>query len=148
MKKLVTSIAMLAGIVAFTGCTKKSDTSKTPTTTTTTATMTANAGGHTFSASGIMVTADVQAGGMNVTGSIAASSEAIILSVDKTPPAVGTYPISGFTIASYGIGGTTKGGVYGTISFTSISPDWEGTFSFTCDDSTKVTDGKFKIKAP
>ncbi len=148
MKKLVTSIAMLSGVIAFTGCTKKSDTSKTPTTTTTTASMTANIGGRAFSTSGIMVTADVQAGAMNVTGSTTSPEEAIILSVDKTPPATGSYPIKDFTIATHHLGTSGAAAVYGTITFTSISPNWEGTFSFTCDDSTKVTDGKFSIKAP
>ncbi|MCW3123499.1 MAG: hypothetical protein JWQ38_2991 [Flavipsychrobacter sp.] len=143
MKKIFTSIAMLVSMIAFTGCEKKSDTTKT-----TTASMTANAGGHSFATSGTMITADVQSGTMNVTGSITATQESIILIVDKTPPATGSYPIKDFTIATYGIGGVPKAGLYGTITFTSISPDWEGTFSFTCTDSTKITDGKFKIKAP
>ena len=145
MKKITTAIALVACMTAIGSCTKKSDSK---TTTTPTATMTANAGGHTFSTSGIMVTADVQAGGMNVTGSIASPAEAIILSVDKTPPATGSYPIQDFTIGTYSIGGVTKAGVHGNITFTSISPNWEGTFYFTCDDSTKITDGKFSIKAP
>jgi hypothetical protein len=36
----------------------------------------------------------------------------------------------------------------GTITFTSVSPYLEGTFSFVCSDSTKISGGTFKIKAP
>lgn len=146
MKKTFMTITLMASLMMIASCTKKSD-SKT-TTTTTTATMTANVGGHTFSTSGTMITADVQAGGMNVTGSIAATKESIILSVDKSPASTGTYLIKDFTIATYQMGLDVKAAKYGTIIFTSISPNWEGTFSFTCEDSTKITDGKFSIKAP
>jgi len=37
--------------------------------------------------------------------------------------------------------------VAGSITLNAISPNYEGTFSFTCADSTHITGGKFTIKA-
>lgn len=36
----------------------------------------------------------------------------------------------------------------GTLVITAATPDIIGTFSFACNDSTKVTSGSFKAKAP
>lgn len=38
--------------------------------------------------------------------------------------------------------------VYGVVTITSTTPDITGTFSFTCGDSTKVTNGTFSAQAP
>ncbi len=44
--------------------------------------------------------------------------------------------------------GRTHLAAYGTIKFTKVTPYLEGTFSYTADDSTKITEGVFKIKTP
>jgi hypothetical protein len=37
-------------------------------------------------------------------------------------------------------------GLYGVLTITATSPNMVGTFSFTCTDSTKVSNGSFNIK--
>ncbi len=65
--------------------------------------------------------------------------------IDHTP-AIGTYTLGGFTSAVWGNGASTVAAAYGTISITSTSPDWVGTFSCTLTDSTRITGGAFRVK--
>ncbi len=59
----------------------------------------------------------------------------------NTAQAMARYYPNGFT-------GSFVLAVTGSITLNAIAPNYEGTFSFTCADSTHITAGKFTIKAP
>lgn len=63
---------------------------------------------------------------------------------------VGTYNITDSTVGAAVDSSATviPIAIYGTVVVTATSPNIVGTFSFTCADSTKVTNGSFNVKAP
>lgn len=65
--------------------------------------------------------------------------------------AVGITPFNtGYAQADFyakGFAGAYTNAVSGSINLTNISPNLEGTFTFTCADSTRVKNGSFSIKA-
>lgn len=138
-------VALLMGM-CYTSCTRSSSSSSSTTTTPTTTTnsMTATIGSSAFAATGTMVTGTMASGHMSITGSNVSPNNAIILMVDHAA-AIGTYTIDGGTYAIWGNGSATVSAAYGTISITSISPEWVGTFSFTLTDSTRITSGAFHV---
>jgi len=71
----------------------------------------------------------------------------IFLTVNKGYAGVGTYTFDGVINFSQidSVSGWGYISAYGTLSITSTNP-LTGTFSFTCQDSTKVTEGSFVAK--
>lgn len=47
-----------------------------------------------------------------------------------------------------GFDSTYTYGVTGSVVLNAVSPSYQGSFSFTCSDSTRITAGTFNIKAP
>ena len=134
-------------MVAFTGCGSSSGTVVYPNSVTATV-----AGVLAFSASGSNVTAGTTNGTLNISAATATNSK-IMFSIPANGDTIGTLAVNYIGLpagASYDSLASTSAllASTGTITFTAVSPYLEGTFSFTCTDSTKITSGAFKIKAP
>jgi hypothetical protein len=91
---------------------------------------------------------------INVAGATTTSSAALYFF--NYTKATGTFPITmssaggttPFATAIYLSNSTPHTPLYGTTTITSVSSTLvQGTFSFTCTDSTKVTNGTFTSKA-
>ena len=153
MKQTITlTAAIVFTLLGLFGCKKSSDS-------TASYIMSASIGGTQFSASnclesqtltGIAITGG---NGTFTTNSNPTVYPFIFLSIDNFS-GVGTYTINPLTTtASGGIyysanfsSTNPKPAVYGTIVITATSPNIVGNFSFTCLDSTKVTNGVFVAK--
>ena len=74
----------------------------------------------------------------------------ITMSIPNYANATGTFRVEDLELGAAYAPSSSAGIVaaHGVITLTSISPNFEGTFSFTCVDSTKVTGGTFSTKAP
>ncbi len=152
MKRLLTvTAALMLGILTFifTGCSSGGGHIVYPNSMTATV-----AGVLSFSASGSLINATSTNGTLNITATTASKAN-----ITMTVPSFSGVA-AGATLAINSIG-TVAGATYdslgtghallasrGAVSFTSVSPYLEGTFSFVCSDSTAVTVGTFKIKAP
>lgn len=64
-----------------------------------------------------------------------------------TTVAVGAGDAQGYYYPM-GIGSSFTYGISGTITISAVSPNYQGTFSFLCADSTVVANGSFLVKAP
>ena len=149
MKNLRSLIALaMCAFLALAGCTKKSSSSGSGSSSSSNS-MTATAGGTAFSASGTSVVASVNGDILAVAG-VTPANASITLNIIQYANGTGTFQCDGThaTILYGPAPGTALGGSHGVITLTSISPNFEGTFSFTCNDSTKVTSGTFLVKAP
>jgi hypothetical protein len=64
----------------------------------------------------------------------------------------GTFQFGGTNVSAYyypdGLLNPYSQAVSGYITLTSVSPDVEGVFSFTCADGTQVKNGSFSVKGP
>lgn len=150
MKKTLSFIIISAiGFAAITGCTKSSSSSSSTTTTTgSTYFMKATINGVPFSTNYAGAsTAGVDIVGVNISG--------ILPSIVIYLPgfAVNTYHVndSSITLANSAVLDSSTYQMpishYGTVIITtSNSSIISGTFSFTCADSTKVTNGSFTAK--
>ena len=150
MKRLLTIAAtLMIGIVTvtFTGCGSSSTIAVYPNT------MTATIKGVlAFSASGSNINVSKTNGTLNISAT-ATSKSKITITIPSYAATLGTFAINDIGLpvgASYdSLGnGTLLLASTGTITFITVSPYLQGTFSFVCSDSTKITSGAFKTKAP
>lgn len=150
MKKSIAFCVVIATIILFGGCSKKSNN-----TSTVTSTMTATISGNNFTSNS---TGAVQGtiGGVNDL-TITGKSNSILITIDVWGynNAPGSFPIntsmtSGTSTASYNPGSTLstqKDAVHGNVTITGISSGAiSGTFSFVASDSTDVSSGNFTVK--
>ena len=150
MKRLLTIAAtLLTGIIifTFTSCGNHTGTVVYPNS------MTATIKGVlAFSASGSYIGATKTNGTLNISATTTSKAK-ITMTIPVFSPAGGTLAINyiglpaGATYDSLGNGSALLAST-GTVTFTAVTPYLEGTFSFVCSDSTKITSGVFKIKAP
>ena len=153
MRKNITLLAIaILGMVAFFSC-KKSDNNN-ANNINVNGSMTATIGTTAFKAP--YCDATVYDTLFTVTGSTSDTGITypyIILSVTDYK-GIGTYTIpggsdrNGNVATVYYTDSTGAQSVYGTVSITAITPNIVGTFSFTCSDSTKVTNGTFSAPSP
>jgi hypothetical protein len=144
---LATTLVLGISIFIFTGCGGSGGTVVYPNSMTATI-----AGVLAFSASGSYIDATKTNGTLNITATTTSGSR-ITMTVPGYAATAGTLAINNIGVpvgATYDSlsGGTALLASSGTVTFVTVSPYLEGTFSFVCSDSTKVTAGTFKIKAP
>jgi hypothetical protein len=144
MKKISTILVfVIAAMVLFTACSKK-DASPTYS-------MTATVASHSFSASGLSVTANNSGGLLGMAG-VTSAYESISISFSTATVKVGTYAIdtASMNMCLYGsaAGALPVTAASGSVTFTAVSPSLVGTFVITLIDGTKITGGKFTIKSP
>ncbi len=117
--------------------------------------MKATTGTTTFSVSGTSQAfcSTSSSGGIDyiyISGEDANGKKIRIVLIDNS--GTGTIQIgTGNAAAYYYPGGSTTSYTYatsGSVTITSLTPDIAGTFSFTCADSTVVTNGSFSVLAP
>jgi len=144
MKKLFSIAAIvMIGALAFTSC-KKSDNSSSN------GSLKATAGSTSVNSNYCIATYSDSI--LSVFGANVSSSNPfpyVSLSLLSWNGTAGTYAIDGFAVGADYIPGltTTVPAVYGTITISTVaSTQISGTFSFTCSDSTKVTNGSFTAK--
>ena len=146
MKKIA-GIGLIAiiNIIAINGCSTSSNNDVAPV-----PDMTAIAGIHTFSVSGAQISATKAAGTLNITASDTVNKRAISFIINHFTAHTGTYTIDNNIVrALYDSSATsTETGAHGSIIFSSVSPTIIGTFSFTCQDSTKIQSGIIIVPAP
>jgi hypothetical protein len=146
MKYLVALSCIAIGtIISFGGCTKGSTARKTSTHFISATT----SRGGSFYASGAQVIIFGATGDNSKMEGVAALSS-LEFGFISYPGANGTYPIDGINIMGYYYASSTDtpiSAIYGTITFTALTPDAIGTFTFTRKDSTHVT-GSFNVAAP
>lgn len=152
MKKLFTFLAIGSVVMLLHSCTAHRSDANSTVTVTPTASMTAIVGTHTFSATGTSVSSSITNDTSLSFGGVSPSYESITLSVVNFKRTPATYVIDSSIKATvmYGssAGALPKLSYNGSITFTSVSPNLEGTFHFVLSDSTNVTSGTFKVKAP
>ena len=149
MKKLLTYGAIAVyGLAVMTGC-KKSDSSSSSAS----YTMSATIGGHAFS--GAKCIAGINGAQLAIVGGLdgtAATFPNITINV-QSYTGLGTYPIQIFSTTYFNTATLDSTltqaapAAYGSVIVTGTSPI-TGTFSFTCTDSTKVTNGSFSCLKP
>jgi len=157
----VTVIAII-GLAIFSGCTKSSDSLNSnwnlnPTPSMVPGFMKASINGAPF--------ADTSSLGANISG-----SQMVITGFDTSSFSIGwpqitllinsykgagTYiipgtgtPVNICSLDSTPSGSVAYSAIYGTVTITATTPYIVGTFSFTCADSAKVTNGSFSVVAP
>ena len=146
MKKLFSIAAIvMIGALAFTSCKKSDNSSSNGTLTATAGTTSINS---SYCAASLLGT-NLGIGSVNLSSGTLAYPY-ITLQIGNFTTA-GTYTMDGVTTgAGYIVGSNAsdiKTAAYGTIVVTSVSSTQvSGTFSFTCTDSTKVTNGSFTAK--
>jgi len=142
MKKILTFAAIAAiSFSAFTGCKKSSSSSSYFVKATVNGTPLSLNYGYGIVNSGI-----VDIFGFNGSGTSVTFPEITLVSTNS---AAGTYTIDGMTVMAAIDSSATSaiGAAYGTLTITtSTASVMTGTFSFTCTDSTKVTNGSFTVK--
>ncbi|MFI5195633.1 MAG: hypothetical protein ACHQD8_00960 [Chitinophagales bacterium] len=150
MKRFLTiAAALMTGIatLTFTGCGTNNTIAVYPNA------MTATIKGVlAFSASGSNISV-TKTNGTLIIFATATSKSKITITIPQFSATPGTMAINNIGLpacATYdSLGhGTALLASTGTITFTTVSPYLEGTFSFVCSDSTKITEGTFKTKAP
>jgi FlaG/FlaF family flagellin (archaellin) len=151
MKRLLTiSAALLTGIftVAITSCGSNHSIAVYPNS------MTATVGGViAFNASGTDINVSKTNGTLNISA-VGTSRSKITLTVPSFSNAIGTVSINniglpaGASFDSVGNGANILLPTRGSITFTNVSAYIQGTYSFVCTDSTTITSGSFKVKAP
>ena len=145
MKKLI-SLAITASALIFlsTGCSPSSSSSVTPASP---YFMKATINGATFN--GQYALTDTSSILRDLNGYLSSTAPLPVINIGITSTAVGTYAIDGFnaTAAIDSSASIMPGAAYGTITISAITTtSVTGTFSFTCTDSTRVTNGSFAAK--
>lgn len=146
MKKSFMVILLTASFSSFFGCKKSSSNSST--TGSSTYYIKATIGSTNFSAAGKDVGATYTTDIFNFVGNT--PTQMIQLGIFDTVVTVGSdVPLDNISgVANYFENGSPHASSYGTIHITSATPNIQGTFSFTCTDSTKVTNGTFSVMHP
>jgi hypothetical protein len=142
MKKTLTIAAMaVLGLAAFTGCSKSSSSPSN--------TMTATINGASYSGT---CTAAINNGNLEIasgTGGTSLIYPSLVIGTSNYT-GTGTYTQSSSNTLVFGIDSSSSLVLVsstGTITITSASStSISGTFSYTCTDSTKVTNGSFTAK--
>ena len=151
MRKLITII--LVSVTIITGCSKNSNS------TAGLYYMKATISATSFSAEGLskVYQTSSSSSGLNLTyifgkSSIGSAIKLILITNSGTALSTGTIPInSGGLAAAYyypkGLDSAYIIGTAGSIVLTALVPNIQGTFNFTCADSTQVTNGSFSVLA-
>lgn len=147
MKKLFfTSLVFAAFTLVVSSCSKSSDSSSSSSS----YSMTATVNGSAWSATNVTATENTIGGNDNlsITGLTSSNSTITLSIIGYSSPT--TYSISpGSNGGMYSVSGTSglTASISGSITITSkTTTAVQGTFSFTCMDSTKVTSGTFTAK--
>jgi hypothetical protein len=148
---LVTVIAVI-GLAAFSGCTKISFNLNPTPNSVVPGFMKASINGAPFADTSSLVF-NISGTQMLIAGTDTATNVFVqITLLINSYKGAGTYiiPGTGIPVNSCWIDSTEAPiyAVYGTVIITATTPNIVGTFSFTCADSTKVTNGSFSAQTP
>jgi hypothetical protein len=140
MKKIYSLLVFILPSVIFLACSKNNGST---TGVNSANSMTASVSGKSFSTNDVTIGGDYTY--LSIWGSLANSYIAVYIDQYK---GAGTYPIGTqwYVPTQYSVNGQAKYAVHGTVTITATTPKIVGTFSFTCDDSTKVASGTFNAK--
>ena len=146
MKKNLTILAIaILGLIAFAGCSKKSSSPS--------YSMKATINGVSFSAANCVAVSsggDVVIDGYSGTSSASTSFPIISFSLTGYNKTTGTFNLdrtTNFAAIDSSISAVAFSN-HGTLTITTANSSViSGTFSFTCDDSTKVASGSFTAKS-
>ncbi|MBS1529305.1 MAG: hypothetical protein JSU01_03265 [Bacteroidetes bacterium] len=146
MKNALIVFLLIVTIFPFAGCKKSSSNSSSSGSST--YYIKATIGSTDFSAGGADAGATYTYDIYNIFG--ATSTQTVQLGIFDTVITTGSdIPLDNISgVGNYLANGNPHASAYGTIHITSVTPNIQGNFSFTCTDSTKVTNGTFSVKHP
>ena len=150
MKKLLGISAILLALIVIASC-KKSNNTTSP------YNMKASIGTFSFDAEGQTKanSSGSSSGGISLVYLRGTSTDGKVIKITlisgATWPGVGTYSVDTAGAACdyypYGPDSTYTYATTGIVTLTAVTPNYVGTFSFTCADSTQVKNGSFTIQA-